>query len=49
VARASLEVPDRAPERARVRHVTLVPEHGTRVTLVASRAPARAAAHAAYA
>ena len=49
VARASLEAPDQAPERARVRHVTLVPEHGTRVPLVARRAPARAAAHAAYA
>jgi cytochrome P450 len=49
VARVSLQAPDPAPERARMRHVTLVPEHGTRVKLVARRARARAAAPPAYA
>ena len=40
VARATLTAPDPAPERIRLRHVTLVPEHGTRVTL-AARVPDR--------
>jgi cytochrome P450 len=33
VARATLQAPDPAPEKIRLRHVTLVPEHGTRVTM----------------
>jgi cytochrome P450 len=46
VARAALHAPDPAPEGIRLRHVTLVPEHGTRVTVDARRAlaPAMAAA-----
>jgi len=49
VAQASLHAPDQAPERARMRHVTLVPGHGTRVTLTARRAPARPVAAPTYA
>jgi cytochrome P450 len=33
LARATLRAPDQAPERIRSRHVTLVPEHGTRVVM----------------
>jgi cytochrome P450 len=47
VARAALHAPDPAPERVRLRHVTLVPEHGTRVTMDAHRAPAASAPAAA--
>jgi cytochrome P450 len=39
IARTSLDAPDPAPERVRLRHVTLVPEHGTRVRLDGRRAP----------
>jgi cytochrome P450 len=49
VAQASLHAPHQAPERARMRHVTIVPEHGTRVTLVGRRSQARPAESAAYA
>ena len=47
VARAVLRAPDQAPERIRLRHVTLVPAHDTRVVLEARRgrqAPAGVAA-----
>jgi cytochrome P450 len=46
VARAALHAPDPAPEGIRLRHVTLVPEHGTRVTMDARRALAPATATA---
>jgi cytochrome P450 len=39
LARATLRAPDPAPERIRLRHVTLVPERGTRVTMDGRRAP----------
>jgi cytochrome P450 family 135 len=39
IARTSLRAPDPAAERIRLRHVTLVPEHGTRVTIDGRRAP----------
>jgi cytochrome P450 len=42
VAQASLDAPDQAPERARMRHVTIVPEHGTRVVMARHRNPVRA-------
>jgi cytochrome P450 len=42
VAQASLHAPDQAPERARMRHVTIVPEHGTRVVMARHRNPVRA-------
>ena len=50
IARTSLHAPDPAPERVRLRHVTLVPEHGTRVKMAGRRAPLdQPASSAAYA
>lgn len=39
VSRASLRAPDPAPEKVKIRHITLAPQHGTRVVL--DRAPTR--------
>ncbi len=39
VSRAQLRAPDQAPEKVRIRNITLVPQHGTRVVLEKPPAP----------